>query len=210
MRSQDGEVFQHSRFTCNCEFPASSLSKNHMRTFFLCGCSSCPSTTAGWLLEKKKNNLKTRHDKKKVQFMQKSLIECWLANRYLQWRVFFCLQEEKRWFQTLSWFSHSCLVWIYLSVMNYFKCHSIGFKGGNYFSAPWNSTNPLLGVCDTSFVTPLVTAAFFYQVFRKLRVMHAAKQPLKQRPRLLGSLTMRLLRSGTTDEQSLVSYRAPR
>ena len=184
--------------------------KTTWEPFFCAVAQAVPQPPLGDCLKKKKTTWKPDMTKRKYSSCRNPWLNVdWLIDICSE-GFFFCLQEEKRWFQTLSWFSHSCLVWIYLSVMNYFKCHSIGFKGGNYFSAPWNSTNPLLGVCDTSFVTPLVTAAFFYQVFRKLRVMHAAKQPLKQRPRLLGSLTMRLLRSGTTDEQSLVSYRAPR
>lgn len=139
MRSRDGEVFQRSRFTCNCEFPAFffSLSKNHVN-LFLCGCSSCTSTTAGWLLEKKKY-LKTRHDKKKnlkwwgYEAKYSSCKNPWLN---VDWLIdicsegFFCLQEEKKMIPNIILVQPRLLfVWNNLSVMNYFRRHSIRFKG---------------------------------------------------------------------------------
>lgn len=83
----------------------------------------------------------------------------------------------------------------------------MSFKG-NYFSATWNRINPMLAVCNVlcNSIGHGTAAAFFYQASRKLRVMYAAKQPPKLLPRQVESLAIHRLRSGTKDEQSLVSY----
>lgn len=65
----------------------------------------------------------------------------------------------------------------------------------------------MLGVCNVlcNSIGHGAAAAFFHQASRKLRVMYAAKPP-ELLPRQVESFAMHLSRSGTTDEQSLVSF----
>lgn len=126
-----------------------------------------------------------------------------LFNRYLQWQ--FCLREEE-----LTLFCSSplvCLVWIGFSEIKH-----------NYFNViQWalreiTSRHPetviirrqqtvIRFLCNS--IGHGTASAFSHQAGRKLRVMCAAKTTTKAPSQ---SLAMRRLRSGSTDEQSLVSY----
>lgn len=118
--------------------PSSSLSLKTTWTFFCAVAQAVPQPPLGDCLKKKKY-LKTRHDKKKnlkwwgYEAKYSSCKNPWLN---VDWLIdicsegFFCLQEEKKMIPNIILVQPRLFfVWIDLSVMNYFRRHSIRFKG---------------------------------------------------------------------------------
>lgn len=187
-RSQDGDVSQHSHFTCTVSFqPTSSTPKK------ISAC--CISTACGDRLGRRNIwKSKPRCDNK-WKAMKLNTVH---AKKFLNehhWLIDICSKgsacRKKR--ATFHLFNFTCSVWGDLSMIKH-----------NYSNVnQWASRHPETVIRRHS--QPCVNSIGYGTAvsWSKLRVMYAAKQPPKPLPSLAESLAVHRLISGTMDEQSL-------